>query len=223
MPAPALQIRELEFAYPRGAFRLAVPELDVAAGSKAAIIGPSGCGKSTLAHLAAGILVPDAGTVQLAGTEVSALADAARRAFRIREVGFIFQEFELLDYLPARANLLLPFTINRRVKASPDDLARADELAASLGFADKLTRLPAQLSGGERQRLAVARALVTRPALVLADEPTGNLDPDNARRVMERILEHAESAGSTVIAITHDHSLLPLFDQVIDVGGLNRS
>jgi putative ABC transport system ATP-binding protein len=211
-----IQIRKLEFSYPGSGFRLKVPELEIGHGQSVALVGRSGCGKTTLASLVAGILTPDSGSVEVAGRSISSLDDAARRAFRIAEIGFVFQDFALLDYLPARENLLLPYSVNRSLKATPDDIKRAETIANSVGLSDKLDRYPSQLSGGERQRLAVARALVTQPALVIADEPTGNLDAETAGEVIAELLTRAGDA--TVLAVTHDESLLKQFDRVIDVG-----
>jgi len=212
----SIQIRDLEFRYPQDGFRLRVPQLDIERGEKVALIGRSGCGKTTLAYLIAGILSPTTGRITVGGRDITGLHERERRAFRIASIGFVFQDFELLDYLPARDNLLLPYTVNRTLTLDAAARERANAIAASVGLADKLDRLPAQLSGGERQRLAIARALVTAPKLIIADEPTGNLDPDTASEVVSELL--ARSADATVLTITHDHSLLPLFDTTIDVG-----
>lgn len=213
--APALVIENLQFRYPEGDFSLKVDELQVGAGQSAALTGRSGSGKTTLAHLIAGILPIGSGRVRVGKTDLKPLADAERREFRIANIGFIFQDFALLDYLTARDNLMLPFAINRKLKAQPEDHEYAETLASSVGLADKLSRHPAQLSGGERQRLAIARALVTRPQLIIADEPTGNLDRETADTILDEIIKH--KADATLLAITHDPSILPRFDQVIDV------
>ena len=220
MSNPAVEIVGLRFGYP-GGFRLRVDALEVGTGQNTALVGRSGCGKTTLAHLIAGILTPEAGSVSVAGNEVSALGDADRRAFRSSQVGFVFQDFALLDYLPVVGNLLLPYTINRSHRATPADRERALEIASSVGLADKLQRYPGELSGGERQRLAVARALVTSPALVIADEPTGNLDRQTADGVMDELL--ARASDSTVLAITHDERLLSKFDQAVDVTAFSNA
>jgi putative ABC transport system ATP-binding protein len=218
--SPAVKIENLRFGYPDGGFTLQVDELALDSGQHIALVGRSGCGKTTLANLIAGILVPRAGSVTVAGHPVSSLPDRERRAFRSSEVGFVFQDFALLDYLPVLGNLLLPYTINRAHTATPADRERALDIATSVGLADKLDRHPAQLSGGERQRLAVARALVTEPALVIADEPTGNLDRQTADEVIAELLSRAGDA--TVIAITHDEGLLPRFDRTVDVSAFSN-
>lgn len=188
--------------------------------SRAAIVGPSGSGKTTLLHVIAGISTPVAGSVSVGETEVSALADDARRAFRIRNVGLVFQEFELLEHLDVRENILLPYRLS---PALPRDVAatgRADALARTLGIADLLGRRPSRLSQGERQRVAVARALVTGPSVVLADEPTGNLDPATKGRVLDLLAGAAEEAGATLVVVTHDHGLLDRFPQTVDLSTL---
>lgn len=220
MSSPAVEIVGLRFSYP-GGFRLGVETLTLDRGQHTAFVGRSGCGKTTLANLIAGILTPETGSVRVAGSEVSALGDVGRRTFRSSNIGFVFQDFALLDYLPAIDNLLLPYAINRAHAATAADRERALDIARSVGLADKLGRYPGELSGGERQRLAVARALVTEPALVIADEPTGNLDRQSADEVMDELL--ARAAGSTLLAITHDEGLLAKFGRVVDVGAFSNT
>lgn len=209
-------ITGLEFAYGSGDFRLHVPELTVGAGSVAAVIGPSGSGKTTLLHLAAGIVVPERGSVTTDGTRVSDLDDGARRNFRVRHVGYVFQSFELLDYLDVLDNVLLPFRVNPTLSLDAETRDRARQLADRVGIADKLGRRPGQLSQGEQQRAAVCRALVTRPGLILADEPTGNLDADNKHRVIEILHEQAREQSASLVTVTHDSELLAGFDRVVD-------
>lgn len=211
-----IRIEGLSFAYPRGGFRLDVKNFFVASGETVAVIGPSGVGKTTLLRLLAGIERPDRGAVAIDDAVVSAMSDAAARAFRIRRVGFVFPEFELIDYLSARDNILLPFRITDALTLDADARARAEDLARAMGVADKLEREPARLSQGEKQRVAICRALVTRPSLVLADEATGNLDPENKSKILDLLFECCHDAGATLIAVTHDHELLPRFDRVVD-------
>ncbi|MCC6982362.1 MAG: ABC transporter ATP-binding protein [Bauldia sp.] len=211
-----IALREVSFAYPGGAFRLSVPALDVAAGERVAVVGPSGSGKTTLLNLVAGILVPASGSVRVGEAEVSALGDAARRAFRIQKIGFVFQDFGLIDYLSARDNVLHPYRITDALTLDADTRARAEALAEKAGIADKLARRPKALSQGEKQRVAICRALLTRPSLVLADEATGNLDPDTKGAILDLLFERAAAEKATVLAVTHDHELLPRFDRVID-------
>jgi len=203
-------------------FRLACDSLAIARGEHAAIIGPSGSGKTTLLNLLAGILVPDEGSVTVDGVRVDRLSDAQRRAFRIRDVGLVLQDFGLIDYLSAGENLLLPFRIHPAQRLDAESRERAREIAGSLGIAALLGRRIARLSQGERQRVAIGRALVTGPKLILADEPTGNLDPDNKHRVLDLLLDRAGALGATVIVVTHDHALLSRFDRVHRVDELTR-
>ncbi len=211
-----IQVRDLDFARADGGFRLTVPALDVAPGEKVAIVGPSGTGKTTLLNLLSGILVPDAGQVQVDGVRIDSLGDAARRAFRISTIGFVFQSFDLVDYLSAGDNILYPYRITDRLTLDAASRARARDLAASVGLADKLMRKPAALSQGEQQRIAICRALIVQPRVLLADEATGNLDPENKTLILDLLFDQAQRHGATLVAVTHDHDLLPRFDRVID-------
>jgi putative ABC transport system ATP-binding protein len=211
-----VEVENLTFAYPSGGFRLRVPSLSLAAGERLAIVGPSGSGKTTLLNLIAGILTPDAGRINVAGTDVTALSDAERRRLRASRVGFVFQDFALLDYLPARQNILYPYRISPGLRLDTEARARAEALANACGIGDKLDRHPGALSQGEQQRVAICRALVTQPKLVLSDEATGNLDPESKARILDLLFERAAEAGAGVLAVTHDHELLPRFDRVLD-------
>jgi len=218
-----ITVADLRFAYPGGEFELNVPDLRVARGEKLAVIGPSGSGKTTLLHLMAGIQLPREGTVSTDGVEVTGLDDGARRDFRIRRIGMVFQEFELLEYLTVLDNILLPYRINGSLKLNSEVRDRAEKLAMQVGLGDKTRRLSTRLSHGEKQRVAVCRALVAEPVLLLADEPTGNLDPSNTQRVLDILLDAAETSGATLVTVTHDHDLLPRFDRKIDVMELLKS
>jgi putative ABC transport system ATP-binding protein len=211
-----IQISALRFHYGDGDFALHVPELAISCGEAVALIGPSGSGKTTLLNLIAGIETPDSGSVRTAGVEVSALDDGARRSFRVGEIGLVFQEFELLEYLDVLDNILLPYRINASLKLDGAVRERAVALAGRVGIGDKLGRYARQLSQGERQRAAVCRALVTRPRLLLADEPTGNLDPANKDRVLDILFDYACEEDATLLTVTHDHDLLERFGRVID-------
>jgi putative ABC transport system ATP-binding protein len=211
-----LQVTDLQFRYGDSGFALRIDELNVAAGESVALVGPSGSGKTTLLHLVAGILAPAAGSVEVDGQDLGALDADARRAFRIQRVGLVFQEFELLEYLSVLDNVLLPYRIHPALRLGAA-VERARTLAERLDIGDKLARLPRQLSQGERQRIAVCRALVTSPPLLLADEPTGNLDPANKQRVLDALFALAAESGATILTVTHDHELLPHFDRTIDL------
>jgi len=217
-----IRVTDLYFRYPSGDFALRVPELTIASGERVAIIGASGSGKTTLLHLVAGITMPLRGRIATSGTVVSGLDDAARRDFRVRRIGLVFQEFELLEYLSVLDNVLLPYRINRRLTLDAEVRQRAESLAEHVGIGTKLDRLPGQLSHGERQRVAVCRALVTEPAVLLADEPTGNLDPINTGRVLDILVGYAERSGATLVTVTHDHDVLPRFDRAIDLDAVGE-
>ncbi len=212
-----IQLRNVEFAYDHSDFRLRVEELSVDAGQRVCWVGPSGSGKTTLLHLVAGIVTPSTGRVETCEKDLSGLSDAARRDFRIANIGLVFQDFALLDYLDILDNILLPYRINRSLTLSPAVRTRARQLAGSLGLADFLLRCPTQLSQGERQRVAVCRALVTNPRVLLADEPTANLDPDNAARVVDALNEYAMEQQATLAVVTHDQEVRASFDCTIDV------
>ncbi len=211
-----IRLTGLEFCYGEGDFALRIPELAVERGEAVAVIGPSGSGKTTLLNLIAGIATPQAGSVTTDGVDLTALDEARRRDFRIRHIGLVFQEFELLEYLSVLDNVLLPYRINPSLRLEPPVRERAVALARRVGVGDKLDRNARRLSQGERQRAAVCRALIAEPALLLADEPTGNLDPANKDRVLDILFDTARESGATLLAVTHDRDLLGRFGRVID-------
>jgi len=211
-----IEIGNLRFSYDEGDFALEIPELKVASGETVAIVGPSGSGKTTLLNLIAGTASPQSGQIVTNGHEISALQDAARRDFRIANIGLVFQEFELLEYLNVLDNILLPYRINRTLQLGAKVREDAEAIADRVGIGDKLTRYANQLSQGEKQRVAVIRALVVQPPLLLADEPTGNLDPLNKERVLDILLQYATDNAATLITVTHDHDILHRFQRVID-------
>ena len=218
-----IRVRDLAFHYRRGDFHLVLPSLDVPAGETVAVVGPSGSGKTTLLHLIGGILTPDAGSIAVDDVEVTDLGDGDRRAFRIARVGMVFQEFELLEYLGVLDNVLLPYRITSALRLDAAVRARAAALVEQVGLGDKTRRPVRQLSQGERQRVGVCRALLPDPPLLFADEPTGNLDPRNAGRVLDILFEFAKARGSTLVTVTHDHTLLDRFDRVLDAAAWTRS
>jgi putative ABC transport system ATP-binding protein len=210
-----IEIENLRFRYASG-FALNIPHLRVAAGEKLAIIGPSGAGKTTLLKLVAGILAPDSGSVEVDGTEIHGLSDDARRRFRVSRIGFVFQELELLDYLSLLDNIVHPYRISPALRLNRSVRERARILADETGLAGKLDRRPRELSQGERQRTALCRALLPEPDLLLADEATGNLDPANKAHVIDLLFRAADRRAASLLAVTHDHELLPRFDRVVD-------
>lgn len=211
-----IALSDVTFAYGTGGFRLAIPSLNASAGERVAVVGPSGSGKTTLLNLIAGISTPDGGRVEVDGIDVGAGSDGARRAFRARTIGFVFQNFALMDYLSGLENILYPFRVSPALTLDGAARDRARALAEACGIGEKLDRRPAALSQGEQQRVAICRALVTRPKLILADEATGNLDPEAKAAIMDVLFARAAEAGATVLAVTHDHDLLPRFDRVVD-------
>ncbi len=211
-----ITVEDLSFRYGGTGFRLNVPQFVLKDDERVAIVGPSGSGKTTLLNLIAGILTPEAGRVDVDGTDVASLSDVQRRQFRANTIGFVFQDFALLDYLSARQNILYPYRITSALKLDDAARARAEALATSCGIGDKLDRHPSALSQGEQQRVAICRALVTQPKVILSDEATGNLDPESKARILDLLFDQASQAGAAVLAVTHDHELLPRFGRVLD-------
>ncbi len=216
-----IQISNLQFSYASaGGFRMHIPRLDIAAGECVAIVGPSGSGKTTLLNLMAGTFVPRSGEINVAGQRLDNMSDAARRRFRIDRVGQVFQAFELLDYLTVSENILLPRLIDTESRKNSGSQQRIQSLLSSVGLQDKADKRPDELSHGERQRVAVCRAMLNRPALLLADEPTGNLDQANKQKVVELLISQARTHDSMLLMVTHDHSMLDAFERVIDFAEL---
>lgn len=210
-----LSLESVRFAHSDGGFQLTVDALTIARGERVACIGPSGSGKTTLAHLMTGILLPDKGSVRLDGQDLSSLPDSDRRALRISRVGMVFQQFALLDHLTGLENILLPYHISAALTLDGDARARGRELARTMGIDHALSRRPQRLSQGERQRLAICRALVTEPGLVIADEPTGNLDPQATDATLDLLMVEVTRRQATLLVVTHDRALLSRFDRVL--------
>jgi lipoprotein-releasing system ATP-binding protein len=203
-----LAVHGLRKSFPYGGGRLEVlkgVELALDRGGFASVIGDSGCGKSTLLHILGGMEAPDDGEVRLDGQSVYALDPERRALFRNRAVGFVFQFHHLLPEFTALENLSMPLRI-RGVEAGAT-VAPAERLAAELGLSHRLQSLPGELSGGEQQRLAVGRALIAEPALLLMDEPTGNLDHGTGDRVMEMVFDLTARRGTTAVLVTHNPDL----------------
>jgi putative ABC transport system ATP-binding protein len=215
-----IAVRDLKFSYPAGGFHLHLPELVVTKGESVALIGPSGCGKTTLLNLLSGILVPTSGRIQIEEIDFGTLGAEDRRDFRAVKMGLVFQEFELLDYLSVLDNILLPYRVSEILDLGDDVRERAETLAREVGLGEKIREFPEHLSQGERQRVAVCRALLSRPALLLGDEPTGNLDPANRDHVMDILFSYASDSGAPLLAVTHDHELLPRFDRTLNIRDL---
>ena len=211
-----VQARDLERAYGDGEARvraLAGVTLGLPAGAFTAIMGPSGSGKSTLMHLLAGLDRPTAGGVEVDGVALEGLDDKGLTQLRREKVGFVFQSFNLLPVLTAQENILLPLSLAGR---KPDQ-AWVDRLVDAVGLRDRLGHRPAELSGGQQQRVAVARALASRPAVVFADEPTGNLDSKSSREVLELLRRSVDEFGQTVVMVTHDPDAAAHTDRVVEL------
>ncbi|HMP77937.1 MAG TPA: ABC transporter ATP-binding protein [Pirellulaceae bacterium] len=209
-----LVIRELvkDFPAPEGALRvLDGITLELASGDALAVIGPSGCGKSTLLHVAGTLDHPTSGSVELNGQNPFALSASALARFRNEQLGFVFQEHFLLPQLTALENVMIPVLAQRRV--TPADVELAKQLLEQVGLGARARHRPGELSGGERQRVAVARALVCQPAMLLADEPTGSLDEKSAEMVGQLLLEVSQRWGTILICVTHSDRLAQRFSQ----------
>jgi len=222
----AIELESVRHAYQPDRPVLDVAEFRVAAGERVFLSGPSGSGKSTLLGLVAGVLAPEAGRVRVLGTDLGALTAAERDAFRGARIGVIFQMFNLLPYLSVLDNVLLPlrFSAARRARL-PDPRAEALRLLAALGLGDTalLGRDVGALSIGQQQRVAAARALLGRPQLVIADEPTSSLDWDARATFLDLLARECAAVGSTLLFVSHDRTLAPLFDRSVALGDINRA
>jgi putative ABC transport system ATP-binding protein len=208
------------FPSPEGARHVVidVPEFSLADRAQVALRGESGLGKTTLLHLIAGILQPDAGSIKLAGREVAGLGESERDRLRASTVGYIFQTFNLLPAFSCLENVLLGMSFGPGA-----DRALAVALLRRVGLGDRLRHYPRQLSTGQQQRVAVARALANRPRLVLADEPTGNLDHANARAALRLIRETCAENGAALLLVSHDRDTLAQFETVVELAAINRA
>jgi putative ABC transport system ATP-binding protein len=185
--------------------------LDVQPGQLVAVMGPSGSGKSTLMHIMAGLDRPTSGDVAIAGTSIARLNDTDLTKLRRRHIGFVFQFFNLLPMLTAEENITLPLSL----AGTKPDRAFLDDLLGRVGLTDRRTHRPSELSGGQQQRVAIARALVSRPTIVFADEPTGNLDSSTSAEILELIRESVASFGQTTVMVTHDASAAAIADRIL--------
>jgi len=211
-----IALSNLEFQFAHSDFRLAVPSLKIAPAERVTIIGPSGSGKTTLLHLISGILSPTRGSIRVQDRELNGLSEAALRAFRVARIGLVFQSFELLSYLDVLENILLPYRLNSALRLEPKVVRRAEQLARETGIAHRLRYFPHRLSHGEKQRVALCRALLPEPPLLLADEPTGNLDPASKHRVLDLLFEQTERTGATLLMVTHDTEIAGRFPRALN-------
>jgi ABC-type lipoprotein export system ATPase subunit len=211
-----IAISNLAFHFPRSDFQLVIPALKVARAERVAIVGPSGSGKTTLLHLIAGILQPSRGRIVVQERELNVLGEAALRSFRISLIGLVFQSFELVSYLDVFENILLPYRLNSALRLRQEVVHRAETLARWTGIAHRLRYFPHRLSHGEKQRVAICRAMLSEPPLLLADEPTGNLDPASKQRVVNLLFQQTERTGATLLMVTHDNEVAARFQRVIN-------
>jgi len=213
-PPPRIELRALTRRLPSGGRELTIlDEVDLAIhpGEFVAVLGPSGSGKSTLLALMAGLDRPTSGEVLIDGAPIHDLSEDALALLRRRSIGFVFQSFQLLGNLTARENVLLPLELLGR----RDSGRRADELLAAVGLSQRGHHYPSQLSGGEQQRVALARAFAAKPPILLADEPTGNLDGATGRLILEVLTELRSDAGTTLVLVTHDPAVARLADRLV--------
>jgi len=213
-----LECRALTKTLPSGARQLTILDdvnLSIAAGELVAVLGPSGSGKSTLLGLLAGLDRPTSGSVLIEGQPIEGLDEDELALLRRSRIGFVFQSFQLLGNLTARENVLMPLELTGFEGAAE----RADEVLREVGLADRGHHYPSQLSGGEQQRVAVARAFASRPTLLLADEPTGNLDSETGERVLQLLLEMRERHGTTLVLVTHDQAVASRADRQLRMFG----
>ena len=223
---PAIEARDLRFAYrhARGRagnqFTLRLDRLTVEPGERVVLHGPSGCGKSTLLRLVAGILVPRSGELHVVGTPVHSATDAERRAHRLQQVGFVFQDYPLVGSLSCLDNVLLPIRLGRKRGITTEDRDAATDLLQRLGVLALAPAMPRELSQGERQRVAIARAVITRAPLLLADEPTTGLDEQRSSDVIELLDELSRALELTVVVVSHDPYLRDRFDRAVELSAL---
>ena len=215
-PSPVLSVSGLQKAVPGGRRLFTGLSLAVASGEVVAIMGESGVGKSTLLNLVAGLDTADAGTIAIAGHDLASLDDDARTLLRRDHIGFVFQAFHILPHLTLAQNIALPLVLARTPAATA--LPRAIAMLEKVGLGGRGDDFPAQLSGGEMQRIAIARALVHAPALILADEPTGNLDPETAERVLALFIAETRASGAGTVIVTHSERAAAVADRVLILG-----
>ena len=215
---PALRITGLNQTFHQGGRELKVLrdlDMTVDRGEAVALVGPSGSGKSTLLHAAGLLEQPDGGEIEIAGQRCSTMGDAQRTVIRRKQLGFVYQFHHLLPEFTALENVMMPMRLARAPKS--EGLSRAEKLLGEMGLADRIGHVPAQLSGGEQQRVAIARALANQPVLLLADEPTGNLDQATAELVFEELLSAVRDRGLSMLVATHDVMIADRLDRVVRI------
>ena len=222
----AVELSKLRFAYRAGQDVLAIDHLSIARGETVFLHGPSGSGKTTLLGLLAGVLRATAGQVQVLGQDFSRMSNGERDAFRARHLGYVFQMFNLIPYLSVRENILLPIRLEpaRRARLGTQTFdAAVRDVASQLDIARFLDTPIGELSVGQQQRVAAARALIGSPEVVIADEPTSALDTDRREQFLELLFRSCEKAQATLVFVSHDHTLMPLFSRIVELGEINTA
>lgn len=215
-PAPAIRLESIDLSLGSGASRVHILKgvsLEIPRGMAVGLVGPSGSGKTTLLMTAAGLERPDSGRVSIAGTDITGYGEDALARFRGRQIGIIFQSFHLIPTLTARENVAIPLEL----AGADDALERAEAELTAVGLGHRLDHYPGQLSGGEQQRVAIARALAPRPAIVVADEPTGNLDEATGNDIIELLFALKRERGTTLLLVTHDMGLAESCDRIVRI------
>jgi len=212
-----IEIEGLKFHYPGSNFNFLIEKLNIEKAQKVAVTGPSGYGKTTFLNLISGILPPDEGKIIIDGEDVSRFNDSQKRVFRISNIGFVFQEFELVEYLSLRDNITFPYLINPAIRLSEEIENNLKLLTNKFGLDGMLERNVNRLSQGEKQRVAICRAILSSPKILLADEPTGNLDPENKENTVNELISYSEENDAVLIMVTHDLSLLDKFKRNINL------
>jgi putative ABC transport system ATP-binding protein len=211
---PAIIMRDVELSLGEGPSRVHIlrgVSLNVARGAAVGLVGPSGSGKSTLLMTAAGLERPDAGSIVIAGTDITDMSEDRLAQFRGRQIGIVFQAFHLIPTMTARENVAIPLEL----AGEPDAHKRAAAELTAVGLGERLDHYPGQLSGGEQQRVAIARAMAPRPAILVADEPTGNLDEETGREIIRLLFAMRRDRGTTLLLVTHDLDLAESCDRIV--------
>jgi putative ABC transport system ATP-binding protein len=214
----AIRMRDVDLSLGQGASRVHILKrvsIDIPSGVAVGLVGPSGSGKTTLLMVAAGLERPDNGEVEIAGEAITGLSEDALARFRGRRIGIVFQSFHLIPTLTARENVAIPLEL----AGAPDAFERAEAELVAVGLSDRFDHYPAQLSGGEQQRVAIARALAPRPAIIVADEPTGNLDEATGEEIIRLLFNLKRERGTTLLLVTHDMDLAEACDRVVRIRG----
>lgn len=220
-----IQLRDIEMKYEDNGqeiLALKLKKLNIEEGKQVAFIGASGSGKTTLFNLISGMIVPTKGTVEVNDLEITSLKESERDLFRANHIGYIFQDFNLFNEFTVLQNVILPLSFSKAYdKKEMNDMAK--QVLKEVGMAEKINQKVKTLSGGEKQRVAIARSIINSPDIILADEPTGNLDYKNGAKIMDILTKIAREKKATLIVITHNNSQLDMFDEIMDIEKMNET